>query len=102
MRKTVLATLLLLLLVSGCCSVFCPAGIEGERLAEVNQQWWEFYTSHRRPTPEEVQAYDALDDAAKEEWRRAGKPVDRPLLELKVDAVQDFKKAVDMEAEAAD
>lgn len=102
MRSIIAVSILVLVVGSGCCSLFCPVGIEGERLAEVNQSWWDFYNTHRRMTPEEAETYAELTDEEKLEWRREGKPTDRPLLGLKLEAVHDFKKAVDMEAEAAE
>jgi hypothetical protein len=86
-------------MVQGC--FLCPEKITGDRLAEVNAQWWKMYSSQRCPTAAEIAEFEALDDAGKTEWRKAGKPVLKRLLDQKLDAVTDFKKAVDMEAEAA-
>ncbi len=85
--------------VQGC--FLCPEKLDGDRLAQVNEEWWQIYNSQRCPTSIEIAEYDALDDAQKMEWRRAGNPVFKHLLDRKLDAVTDFKKAVDMEAAAA-
>jgi hypothetical protein len=87
------------LAVQGC--FLCPEKIDGDRLAEVNAQWWKIYDSQRCPTAAEIAEYDALDDAGKKEWRKARKPILKALLPAKLDAVKDLKKAIDAEAEAA-
>jgi hypothetical protein len=95
--KRMLVLLALLVLVVGCESV----EITGERLKEVNDQWLKMYTADRRMTAEEATAYAALDEAGKAEWRRAGKPTDRPMSSRGLDATMDVYKGVDAEAEAA-
>lgn len=99
MKKTMLVLFVVVCLAQGC--FLCPEKITGDRLAEVNNQWWKIYGSQRCPTDAEIAEYGALDDAGKNEWRKAGKPVLKRLLDEKLDAVTDFKKAVDMEAESA-
>lgn len=86
-----------LILVSGCCTT----GITGERLKEINDQWYKMYTSDRRMTADEATAYAALDDEGKAAWRAEGKPTDRPMTPRILDAAQDIYKAVDEEAKAA-
>lgn len=95
--KRLLLVLVVLALVSGCCTT----GITGERLREINDQWHKMYTSDRRMTAAEADEYAALDDAGKEKWREEGKPTDRPMSTRTLDATEDFYKAVNEEAEAA-
>lgn len=99
MNRTMLVFLIVAIacLVQGCG----PDKITGDRLEEVNAQWWKIYSSQRCPTDAEITEYEALDDAGKQEWRKARKPILKRLLDAKLDATTDFKKAVDMEAEAA-
>lgn len=85
------------LLVSGCqCET-----ITGDRLHEINDEWNRIYNTDRRPTQAEVDAFEALTDDQKEEWRTAGKPVLMPLSELLLDAAKDHHKTIGMEADAA-
>lgn len=95
--KRMLMLLVVLAFFSGCCTV----EITGERLQEVNDQWFKMYTSDRRMTKAEATEYAALDEAGKTEWRTAGKPTDRVMSTRTLDATLDFHKAVGMEADAA-
>lgn len=95
--KWTLMLLAILVLFAGCESV----EITGERLKEVNDQWFKMYTSDRRMTKAEAAEYAALDEAGKTEWRAAGRPTDRVMSTRTLDATLDFHKAVGMEADAA-
>jgi len=102
MNRMIVGVLLLAvvcLAAQGC--FLCPDKIDGDRLQQVNQEWWAIYNSQRRMTKVEASEYEALADEQKLEWRKDGKPTDRPLLLEQLDAVTDLKKAIDEEAEAA-
>jgi hypothetical protein len=101
MKKVTLALFLIVIVFAAQGCFLCPEKITGDRLEEVNNQWWKIYNSQRCPTDAEITDFNALDDAGKKEWRKAGKPVLKRLLDEKLDAVTDLKKAIDMEAEAA-
>jgi len=102
MNRMIMGVLLLAvicLMAQGC--FLCPDKIDGDRLQQVNQEWWAIYNSQRRMTKAEATEYEILRDDQKLEWRKEGKPTDRPLLPEQLDAVTDLKKAIDNEAEEA-
>ena len=98
MRTRLLLGLLALVVLAGCCG---PSAFTAERVREINDQWWKMYNTDRRQTKAEAEEYAALTDEKKIEWRKAGKPSDRPLSTRTLDAVEDFYKAVGLEIEAA-
>jgi hypothetical protein len=100
-RFLVLLTILALICVSAQGCFLCPEKIDGDRLQQVNQEWWLIYNSQRRMTKAEASEYEGLTDEQKIEWRKEGKPTDRPLLDEQLDAVKDLKDSIDKEAEAA-
>jgi len=79
----------------------CEDTITGEMLRDVNEQWVKSYTADRRMTAAEATEYAALDDVGKLEWRKAGKPTDRPMSARSLDATLDFYKGVKAQADAA-
>lgn len=97
MRTLLMIGLALLTVLAGCqCE-----GLPATRVAEINAQWYEMYTADRKPTAEEVTAFNALDEAAKQAWQSDGKPVEGQLSDRLKKAADDFKSAIDMECEAA-
>ena len=97
--KRLVVLVLLLVCVSG-CSLFEDA-ITGDRLQQVNDGWLKMYSSDRKMTTAEAEEYSKLTDEQKLEWRRAGKPSDRPHSTRTLDATKDFHKSVNSEAEEA-
>jgi len=78
----------------------CPSGVAGERLKEINSEWYRIYTTDRRQTELEAVAYNALDDAGKEAWKASGKPVPGALPQRMLAAAEDYKDSIEAEAEA--
>jgi len=97
MRTQVLIVAMLLAFIVGCNGTTFTA----ERLREVNDQWFKMYNADRRLTKVEAEEYQKLTDEQKDEWRKAGKPSDRPLSAQALDATGDFYAALNLEAEAA-
>lgn len=84
-----------MLMFCGCCTHLTHA-----RVQEINDQWYKMYEADRNPTKAEQTAYEALDLAGKQEWRKAGKPVNRSIPPQMPDAAKDFYNAVTAEIEA--
>ena len=97
MRTKLFLCLLLLAFIVGCNG----AAFTADRVKDINDQWYKMYRADRRQTKAEVEEWKGFTDEQKLEWRRAGKPSDRPLSDRTLDAAKDFLKAVNLEVEAA-
>lgn len=92
----VVAMALVLFCVCGCnCQ-----GITGERLKEINSEWYRIYNVDRKPTEAEAVEYAALTAEGKAAWEAAGKPVPGPLHARMLAAATEYKESIDEEAEA--
>jgi hypothetical protein len=80
----------------------CQYGVPAERVLAMNAEWCRIYTLDRRMTEQEAKEYAALAPEAQAKWKEDGKPTPEPLSERLLDAMEDHRKAVQMEAEAAE
>ena len=85
MRITV--AILAALLTAGCAST-C-----GDELNEVNDSWNQNFNAFRLPTTEEVEQFDALDEAGKLAWEEAGKPMLKPIDPVVLEIISEMYKA---------
>jgi hypothetical protein len=83
-----------MLVLAGC------GGISGDRLKEINSEWWRIYNVDRCQTAAEATEFAALDEAGKTAWLAAHKPGPAPLSERVLDAAKDYKESIDEEADA--